>query len=294
LLRVARLAYATVVYRHLRRSDYAAMGRVVIARRAQSTLLFAVLAALIVLEVSSLLILGAESASPDRNIKTAFDAVCWNIVTLGTVGYGDRYPVTTLGRIIGIVVIITGVALFSGITSFLAQWFLKPRAADDAAADKLVAAQVRVLRDELAQRDRSSFECIVSVERCGVSSAFRLSSTARLCAGCQSSDPALPAEFHSDLLHLCWSDSLHPVRMDGLRHVEVPQMGQRLAQRRFVYTRAESSRSRGHGCSRSTCAACSGKQSGREEVTGRLVEPPRNHQPLGDSLLFIPAVNGLR
>jgi len=151
---VARLAYAIVVYRRLRRSDYVAMGRVVIARRAQSTLLFAVLAALIVLEVSSLLILGAESASPDRNIKTAFDAVWWNIVTMGTVGYGDRFPVTTLGRIIGIVVIITGVALFSGITSFLAQWFLKPRAADDAAADQVVAVQVQVLRDELAQRDR--------------------------------------------------------------------------------------------------------------------------------------------
>jgi hypothetical protein len=145
LLRVARLAYAIVVYRRLRRSDYVAMGRVVIARRAQSTLLFAVLAALIVLEVSSLLILGAESASPDRNIKAAFDAVWWNIVTMGTVGYGDSYPVTTLGRIIGIVVIITGAGLFSGITSFLAQWFLKPRVADDAAAGKVVAAQVQAL-----------------------------------------------------------------------------------------------------------------------------------------------------
>ncbi len=75
--------------------------------------------------------LKAESASAQANIKTGIDALWWNIVTLATVGYGDKYPVTTAGRVIGVVVIVAGVGLFSALTSFLAQWFLKPRAADE-------------------------------------------------------------------------------------------------------------------------------------------------------------------
>jgi voltage-gated potassium channel len=107
------------------------MSNVIVRRRAQSTLLSAVLAAIIMLEVGALLILDAESTSTQANIKTGIDALWWNIVTLATVGYGDKYPVTTAGRVVGVVVIVVGVGLFSALTSFLAQWFLKSRAADE-------------------------------------------------------------------------------------------------------------------------------------------------------------------
>ena len=83
------------------------------------------------LEVGAVLILDAESASTQANIQTGIDALWWNIVTLATVGYGDKYPVTTAGRVIGVIVIVVGVGLFSALTSFLAQWFLRSRAADN-------------------------------------------------------------------------------------------------------------------------------------------------------------------
>jgi hypothetical protein len=47
------------------------------------------------------------------------------------VGYGDKYPVTTAGRVVGVIVIVCGVGLFSALTSFLAHWFLRPRATDE-------------------------------------------------------------------------------------------------------------------------------------------------------------------
>jgi len=90
-----------------------------------------VLAAVIMLEVGAVLILDAESASAQANIHTGIDALWWNIVTLATVGYGDKYPVTTAGRVVGVIVIVVGVGLFSALTSFLAHWFLRPRAADN-------------------------------------------------------------------------------------------------------------------------------------------------------------------
>jgi voltage-gated potassium channel len=130
---VLRLIWMWLAVRFLRRSDYRQMKNIVVRRRAQSTLLSAVLAAIVMLEVGAVLMLDAESASTQANIKTGIDSLWWSIVTLATVGYGDKYPVTTAGRVIGVVVIVVGVGLFSALTSFLAQWFLRPRAVDEQA-----------------------------------------------------------------------------------------------------------------------------------------------------------------
>lgn len=71
----------------------------------------------------SISILQFETA-PESNIKTAEDAIWWAFVTITTVGYGDRYPVTTEGRIIAAFLMITGVALFGTFTGFIAAWFM--------------------------------------------------------------------------------------------------------------------------------------------------------------------------
>ena len=128
---VLRFIWTWLALRRLRSSDFRKMTNVVVRRRAQSTLLGAVLAAIIMLEIGAVLILDAESVSPQANIITGIDALWWNIVTLATVGYGDKYPVTTPGRVIGVVVIVVGVGLFSALTSFLAQWFIRPRVTDE-------------------------------------------------------------------------------------------------------------------------------------------------------------------
>ena len=167
LLRVARLLYALIVYRRLKRSDYAAMGRVVVERRAQSTLLFVLLAAIVVMEAGSLLILGTESDAPQANIQTASDALWWSVVTMGTIGYGDRYPVTNAGRLVGTLVIVMGVALFSALTSFLAQWFLAPRRkaqTDKAPAEAEWAAEMRELRTVIEARDAEHRDAILALQ----------------------------------------------------------------------------------------------------------------------------------
>ncbi len=122
-----RLIWDGLMVRLLRRADYETIGELVVERRAQSTLLFAILAAIIVLEVGAILIIGAESQSPQANIQDANDALWWTIVTMATVGYGDKYPVTLSGRVIAVFVMIVGVGLFSVLTSFMAQWFYRSR-----------------------------------------------------------------------------------------------------------------------------------------------------------------------
>jgi voltage-gated potassium channel len=62
-------------------------------------------------------ILLAEGGSPEANIRSAGDAVWWVFETVSTVGYGDYYPVTTVGRFIGVVTMIFGVGMFGAITA---------------------------------------------------------------------------------------------------------------------------------------------------------------------------------
>ena len=68
---------------------------------------------------SSLTILQVEVA-PNSNIKSAEDALWWSYTTLTTVGYGDKYPVTTEGRMIAVVLMTTGVALCGTFAGYIA------------------------------------------------------------------------------------------------------------------------------------------------------------------------------
>jgi hypothetical protein len=79
-----------------------------------------------VLCVSSILVLQFESRSPDANIKTGGDALWWAVVTITTVGYGDFYPVTTLGRLTGVSVMFAGVGIIGALASILASLLVPP------------------------------------------------------------------------------------------------------------------------------------------------------------------------
>lgn len=96
------------------------------ANRGGSALLTLVFIMMLILEFGGLAMLAVESHSPDANITDASDAVWYVYVTITTVGYGDQYPVTNLGRIIGTLIMTVGVGLFGTITAFLANAFIEP------------------------------------------------------------------------------------------------------------------------------------------------------------------------
>jgi voltage-gated potassium channel len=81
------------------------------------------LIAVLMVIFSAIAILQVET-DPNSNIKTAEDALWWAYVTITTVGYGDKYPVTTEGRIIAAFLMTTGVGLFGTFTGLLASWFV--------------------------------------------------------------------------------------------------------------------------------------------------------------------------
>jgi voltage-gated potassium channel len=97
-----------------------------ITHRAENALLTVGFLVLCVIEFGSIAVIRAESTAANANITTPSDALWWVYVTITTVGYGDRYPVTNWGRIVGIVVMTAGVGLFGTLSGYLAQTFLSP------------------------------------------------------------------------------------------------------------------------------------------------------------------------
>lgn len=92
--------------------------------KAKGTLSSAMIVATLMIIFSSIAILQVET-DPESNITTAGDSIWWAFVTITTVGYGDRFPVTLEGRLIAAVLMTTGVGLFGTFTAYVASWFVK-------------------------------------------------------------------------------------------------------------------------------------------------------------------------
>jgi len=61
----------------------------------------------------------------NKNINSLFDAIYWALISVATVGYGDIAPVTTIGRIISMIIIVTGLVLIAFATSVIVSAFLE-------------------------------------------------------------------------------------------------------------------------------------------------------------------------
>ncbi|MFZ0667431.1 MAG: ion channel, partial [Acidimicrobiales bacterium] len=91
--------------------------------------LFRVLIAVIAtLFVGAWLVLLFEEDAKGSNIHDYPDALWWAIVTVTTVGYGDRYPVTEGGRIVAVVLMLVGIGLIGTLTATVASLFIKEHA----------------------------------------------------------------------------------------------------------------------------------------------------------------------
>ena len=66
-----------------------------------------------------------ERVSPSGNIKNFSDGLWWAFTTITTVGYGDRYPTTTEGRILAVCLMVLGISLLGVVSATIAAWFVR-------------------------------------------------------------------------------------------------------------------------------------------------------------------------
>ena len=115
LIRVFRAFKATkLIFEHINKN------------KKQSALTTVALISFLMVIFSSIAILQFEK-DVNSNIKTAEDAIWWSYVTITTVGYGDKFPITTEGRIIGAVLMTMGVGIFGTFTALVSSWFIEKK-----------------------------------------------------------------------------------------------------------------------------------------------------------------------
>jgi voltage-gated potassium channel len=120
----------------------------ILRRRAEAAFSAAALISILLVIFSSVAILEMERGQEGANIQGPADAIWWSYVTITTVGYGDRYPVTTGGRIIAAFLMTAGVGLFGTFTGFVASWFL-------ASGQKEENAELAAIREQLEDLNES-------------------------------------------------------------------------------------------------------------------------------------------
>lgn len=127
-LRLLRLVAAVSVLTRVLRDDF--RGRVVG---------YLVVSVSLVSFVAALGVYEAERDAPESSITTFGDALWWVLTTITTVGYGDRYPVTTEGRLVAAALMLAGIAVLGSVTAAIATWFLEQVGAAERAAESSAA-----------------------------------------------------------------------------------------------------------------------------------------------------------
>jgi voltage-gated potassium channel len=156
LLRLARLSRFARITRLVRAKNRRELIDDVVQNRGTYAAFVTGLAALIVLVVCGAVMLQVESQSTDRNIASGGDALWWSVVTITTVGYGDRYPVTGWGRIVAVFVMVAGIGIIAALASILSSVLIPPARTPPqpslpASPDPVVTQELAAIRQELAE-----------------------------------------------------------------------------------------------------------------------------------------------
>jgi len=152
LSRFARVVRLLRLIRALRSIEV--LLKVIFRNRIRNSFLIVIVVASLMIVSCASVMLSLERGVKDANITTAGDALWWATTTATTVGYGDKYPVTAEGRIVAVVLMITGVGLFSTFSGTVAAILLKSNQSE--ASNDTLLEELRALRSEVERLSRTA------------------------------------------------------------------------------------------------------------------------------------------
>lgn len=156
-LQAAKLVRAFQVLRILRAlKSLQLIWRVLFRNRAEGIVASAATATMLLVAFGAITMLLVEAPNPQSSINTPEEALWWAFVTVTTVGYGDFYPVTTEGRVVAVLLMVSGVGLFGSFAAYIGSLFVadqneeeEQRDANDRELLLRLLAQVESLTDEV-------------------------------------------------------------------------------------------------------------------------------------------------
>lgn len=155
ILRVGRLVRILRVIRLLRaiRATHK-ITSLLLKNQLQTGVASVILTAFLLVMFCSIGILICEQQNPDANIKTAGDAIWWSVTTITTVGYGDKYPITTEGRIVAMILMITGIGLFGILSGLAAAFFVGSKQQGIVHEENKILARLEKLEEKIDRLKR--------------------------------------------------------------------------------------------------------------------------------------------
>ena len=127
----------------------------VLASKAQQ-LLSSVFIILVLMIASSLCMYSLEHDAQPEVFSNAFSGIWWSVSTLLTVGYGDIYPITTMGKIFSIFITFLGVGMVAIPTGIISAGFVDQYSRIKRISEYGAESDVRFIRIHLTHRDRWS------------------------------------------------------------------------------------------------------------------------------------------
>jgi voltage-gated potassium channel len=103
------------------------------------------------LVIISATVIASVEGGKNASIQSFPDALWWAVVTITTVGYGDMVPITAVGRAIAFILMLGGIAFFSGVTANLASFLVKGSSESDKKIIANLAEQVGELRKDISR-----------------------------------------------------------------------------------------------------------------------------------------------
>lgn len=115
---------------------------------------------LLLMMVSSLLMYAVEHDAQPHVFKNAFSGLWWAVATLTTVGYGDIYPITVPGRILGAVIALSGVAALAIPTGIITSGFMERVGKHDIAKEAKVRSSKDIEHDQELREQREMLNAL--------------------------------------------------------------------------------------------------------------------------------------
>ena len=96
-----------------------------VLKEKKNAILYSVFIIIVLIIAASLCMYSVEHQAQPEAFKNAFSGIWWSVSTVFTVGYGDIYPVTALGRVMGVIITFLGVGAVAIPTGILSAGFVE-------------------------------------------------------------------------------------------------------------------------------------------------------------------------
>ena len=96
-----------------------------VLKEKRNAILYSVFIIVVLILAASLTMYSVEHTAQPEAFQNAFSGIWWSVSTVFTVGYGDIYPVTVLGRVLGVIITFLGVGAVAIPTGILSAGFVE-------------------------------------------------------------------------------------------------------------------------------------------------------------------------